>query len=191
VKIKLFLIQLFSQVGCFFLRFKGVDFGDEVLIQGFPSIKKHRDAQIKLGSKTSILSSRWANRLSPGCPASLVADKPGALVEIREGAGISNTVVWASKEIIIGEGSMIGSGTMIVDHDFHEVPLGSDNKDEAKPVRIGKKVFVGARSIILKGVTIGNGSVIGAGSVVVNDIPSHVIAGGNPAKVIKKLEGHE
>jgi len=158
-----------------------------VRVIGFPSLKKHCDARIKLGKDVSVLSSRWANRLSPGCPSSLVADKPGALLEIREGAGISNTVLWASKEIIIGEGTMIGSGSMIVDHDFHEIPLGSDNVDDPQPVFIGKNVFIGARSIILKGVTIGDGCVIGAGSVVIKDIPTGVLAGGNPCKVIKKI----
>lgn len=169
------------------MQLKGGDLGEGVRVIGFPSIKKHRDAQIIVGDGCSIVSSRWANRLSPGCPSSLVADRPGAVLALRNGAGISNTVVWAAKEIIIGEGSMIGSGSMIVDHDFHEIPLGSDNVDKPIPIKIGKRVFIGARSIILKGVTIGDGSVIGAGSVVVKNIPAGVLAGGNPVKVIKKL----
>ena len=104
-----------------------------------------------------------------------MADKQGARIELKAGAGISNTVVWASKEIIIGEGAMVGSASMIVDHDFHEIPLGSDNVDEPKPVKIGKMAFIGARSIILKAVTIGDGSVIGAESVVVKGIPPGVL----------------
>jgi hypothetical protein len=169
------------------LRSKGVVLGQNVQVIGFPSIKKHRAARVVLGGSVSVVSSRWANRLSPGCPSSLVADLPDAVLELKAGSGISNTVVWASKEIIICEGTMIGSGSMILDHDFHEIPLGSDNVDEPMPIHIGKRVFVGARSIILKGVTIGDGAVIGAGSVVVKDIPAGVIAGGNPCKVIKKL----
>ncbi|MDA8876461.1 hypothetical protein N9H94_03425 [Akkermansiaceae bacterium] len=70
---------------------------------------------------------------------------------------------------------------------MHEVPLGCDREIETAPITIGRKAFIGARSIILKGVTIGEGSVIGAGSVVVSDIPPHVIAAGNPARVIKNL----
>lgn len=57
-----------------------------------------------------------------------------------------------------------------------------------KPVYIGKDVFIGMISLVLKGVTIGNGAVIGAGSVVIKDIPANVIAAGNPAKVIKQLD---
>lgn len=181
------IIKLISLLGRIWLKYKGIAFGLKLQVIGFPSVKKHAEAKIILGDAVSIVSSRWANRLSPGCPSSLVADRPGAVLEIKTGAGISNTVVWASKEIIIGEGTMIGSGSMIVDHDFHEIPLGSDNVDEPKPIHIGKKVFIGARSIVLKGVTIGEGSVVGAGSVVVKDIPAGVLAGGNPCKVIKKL----
>lgn len=55
------------------------------------------------------------------------------------------------------------------------------------PIVIEDYVFVGAKSIILKGVTIGEKSVIAAGSVVVDDIPANCIAGGNPCKVIKYL----
>ena len=56
-----------------------------------------------------------------------------------------------------------------------------------KPIRISKGAWVGARSIILKGVLIGEGAVIGAGSVVTNDIPAWTIAAGNPAKIIRKI----
>jgi acetyltransferase-like isoleucine patch superfamily enzyme len=185
--VKKLIINLISLLGRLWMRFKGAGLGQSVQVIGFPSIKKHSSARIVLADSVSVVSSRWANRLSPGCPSSLVADRPEAILEIRKGAGISNTVVWASKEIIIGEGTMIGSGSMIVDHDFHEIPLGSDNVDEPMPIHIGKMVFIGARSIILKGVTIGDGTVIGAGSVVVKDIPAGVLAGGNPCKVIKKL----
>lgn len=182
------IISLISLMGRAWMRFKGADLGTAVSVIGLPSMKKHSGAKIVLADRVSIVSSRWANRLSPGCPSSLVADRPGAVLEIREGAGISNTVVWASKEIVIGEGTMIGSGSMIVDHDFHEIPLGSDNVDEPKPIKIGKQVFIGARTIVLKGVTIGDGCVIGAGSVVIKDIPAGVLAGGNPCKVIKEIQ---
>lgn len=169
------------------LKLKGLDLKDGVQVIGIPSVKKDNKAKIILNDAVSVVSSRWANRLSPGCPSSLVADRPGAILELKKGSGISNTVIWASRKITIGEGAMIGSGCLIVDHDFHEIPLGSENSIVSEPVHIGKGVFIGARSIVLKGVTIGDGSVIGAGSVVVKDIPTGVLAGGNPCKVIKNL----
>ncbi|MGN6285701.1 MAG: acyltransferase [Afipia sp.] len=59
------------------------------------------------------------------------------------------------------------------------------------PVRICRGAWIGARSIILKGVTIGEGAIIGAGSVVAADVPPFTIAGGNPARVIRALSADE
>ena len=57
----------------------------------------------------------------------------------------------------------------------------------AKPVTIGKNVWIGGNSVICPGVTIGDNVVIAAGAVVTRDVPSNVMAGGNPAKIIRKL----
>lgn len=58
------------------------------------------------------------------------------------------------------------------------------------PVMIGDDVWIGCNSIILKGVTIGNGSIVAAGSVVTKDVPANVIVGGNPAKILKNHKGN-
>ena len=84
----------------------------------------------------------------------------------------------------------------IVDSDFHvhwppekrrTVRTGADDR----AVKIGEYVWIGANSLVLKGVSIGDNSIVGAGSVVANDIPANVIAAGNPARVIKNLPGGE
>ena len=59
---------------------------------------------------------------------------------------------------------------------------------DGKPVKIGNDCWIGGNAIILPGIKIGDGSIIGAGSVVTRDIPEHVMAAGNPAKVLKKLK---
>lgn len=85
---------------------------------------------------------------------------------------------------------MIGSGVLITDSDAHPIhPQDRDinSKIKTSPINIEDEVFIGARSIILKGVTIGKGSVIGAGSVVTKSIPPMVIAAGNPAKIITEI----
>lgn len=82
---------------------------------------------------------------------------------------------------------------MITDTDFHPLaPEGrryrSELEAQAEPVEIGDDVFVGARAIILRGVTVGEGSVVGAGSVVTRDIPAYSVCAGNPARVIRSLK---
>ena len=82
---------------------------------------------------------------------------------------------------------VLGSGAMVMDNDFH-VPTGAWGwadgcRSTARPVRIGRGVFVGARAIILKGVTIADRALIGAGAVVTRDVPASHIAVGNPARV--------
>ncbi len=61
-----------------------------------------------------------------------------------------------------------------------------ENYKNTSPIKIGNHVWIGMRSIILKGVTIGDGSIVAAGSVVVKDVPNNCLVAGNPAKVVKK-----
>lgn len=93
---------------------------------------------------------------------------------------------------MIGNNGLIGSGYLITDSDA--CPIDSDariqnlpNTTKQSPVEIEDDVFIGARSIILKGVKIGKGSIVGAGSVVSSDVPAYSIVAGNPAKFIRKI----
>jgi acetyltransferase-like isoleucine patch superfamily enzyme len=113
----------------------------------------------------------------------------GAQVIVGARVGMSSTVICAGKLIEVGEGTIFGAGAMVVDNDFH-IPQGewdwSYNSELsgkiAKPVKIGRGVFVGARAIVLKGVTIGDRAIIGAGAVVTKDVPAGHTAVGNPAR---------
>lgn len=89
--------------------------------------------------------------------------------------------------IEIGDGTMIGPRTVIVtlNHDLNPQTRLSATPE---PVKIGKNVWIGANCTILPGVTIGDNSVIGAGSVVVKSIAANVVAVGNPAQVVKHLK---
>jgi len=94
----------------------------------------------------------------------------------------------AATEILIGDSCMLAHGAFVTDSDWHGVydrglPIG-----QTLPVCIGENVWIGDSAIICKGVSIGENSIIGAGSVVVRDIPANAIAGGNPAAVLKYLE---
>ena len=109
--------------------------------------------------------------------------------------GISGATICAAVEVVLGAEVLLGANVIIADTDFHALrPHGrrfNDNPADigSAPVGIGDNVFVGTGACILKGVTIGANSVIGAGAVVVGDIPPNVVAGGNPARVIKAIPG--
>lgn len=94
------------------------------------------------------------------------------------------TMIDASERIEIGAHAMIGPFCYITDHDH---AAGSADELIAKPVRIGERVWLGAHVTVLKGVSIGDGSVVGAGSVVTKSLPPGVVAVGNPARVIREV----
>jgi len=93
-----------------------------------------------------------------------------------------NTMIFTREQINIGCNCAISWNCQIIDDDFHKI----EGKNNAKPIRIENKVWIGANVIILKGVTIGSGSIIAAGAVVTKDIPNNCLAGGNPARIIKQ-----
>lgn len=112
---------------------------------------------------------------------------------IGNNVGISGSTINATTSITIGDNVMIGSGCLITDTDSHPLHWKDrlDNRNDltAKaPIVISDNVFIGARSIILKGVTIGEGAVVGAGSVVSKDVPPYTVVCGNPAKIVKSLK---
>lgn len=116
----------------------------------------------------------------------------GASLILHDGVSISNSTIFASNHIEILNDTCIGGGTKIYDTDFHSTDplkrLHGNTDVPSKPVHIGKRVFIGGHSIILKGVTIGDEAVIGAGSVVTKDVPAREIWAGNPARFIKKIQ---
>ena len=89
-----------------------------------------------------------------------------------------------SLEIIIGDNALIGDETVILDNDYHGV---ANSPAKSAPVRIESDVWLGTRVIVLRGVTIGRGSVVGAGAVVTRSIPPHSFAAGVPARVIRTI----
>ena len=118
----------------------------------------------------------------------LVAGRNGRL-EIGERSFINyGGSISAHKLVKIGPRCNIGPHVLLMDNNFHR--LEPDRRDEmppSRPIVLEENVFLGARVIVLGGVTIGRDSVVGAGSVVTRDIPPGVIAAGNPAKVIRPL----
>ncbi|HEY8814679.1 MAG TPA: acyltransferase [Candidatus Dormibacteraeota bacterium] len=116
---------------------------------------------------------------------------PGVRLEVGETGRLSigtgtylnrDTEVIAWKEVSIGRDCMIGWDVLIMDTDQHPIPdRGLDNR----PVRIGDRVWIGARATVLKGVNIGDDAVIGAGAIVTHDVPAGAVATGPAAQVVR------
>ena len=144
--------------------------------------------RVSLGAKVSI-GCTVAPVMGAG-DVRLQARSKDSLIDIGPGTSFSNNVqVIAEQRVTIGARCLIGDAVLIMDSDFHDLSAEGRHGQPATPAPIvlEDNVFIGSRVIILKGVTIGKDSVIGAGSVVIRSIPPGVIAAGNPAKVIRTL----
>lgn len=145
---------------------------------------------IVIGNNVSMNSGVTASPFNGFDKTRIVAGKCGHII-IHDGVSMSNVGIFSDNLVEIGEGTNIGGGSRICDTDFHSSSPDdryNGNKNvPTKPVHIGKRVFIGGHCYILKGVTIGDESVIGGGSVVTKTIPAREIWAGNPAKFIKKL----
>ena len=98
------------------------------------------------------------------------------------------TSIRSAKKITIGESTMIASDVTITDSDWHGIYDRTDYVATPKEVIIDDNVWIGEKSIILKGSSIGRNSIIGAGSVVNGVVPENVVFAGNPAREVKKLD---
>jgi len=157
---------------------------------------KEPNGTLQIGSHFVCNNTIKSNSIGLIQPCVFNISKPGSRLIIGNHVGISGSTIRSSLSVTIGDNVLIGSGCLITDTDAH--PLDWRDRNEGKndaapaaPILIGNNVFVGARSIILKGVTIGERSIIGAGSVVSKDVPADCIVAGNPAKVIKYLSGNK
>jgi acetyltransferase-like isoleucine patch superfamily enzyme len=98
--------------------------------------------------------------------------------------------IGSAHEITIGDNCMIASNAYLTDSDWHDIY----NRiwiGKTAPIRIANNVWIGDSAIVCKGVTIGENSIIGAGAVVVDDIPANSVAAGNPARIVKQLDEGE
>jgi acetyltransferase-like isoleucine patch superfamily enzyme len=160
-------------------------------LYGLPIIQKHRQSIMRFGYGLGLRSLVRSNPLGPNHPVILCTWQAGAVLEIGNDFGMTGGSIVAAERITIGNRVTVGANTAIMDTDFH--PLDPERRrlhpQEAKtaPVEIEDDVFIGMNCLILKGVTIGHGSIVGAGSVVTKDLHPGVIAAGNPARVIGNL----
>lgn len=175
------------------LKGDGVHIGKRVKFYGVPLVASSDGSKIHIGDNVVLCSDGRYTAMGVKQRTTLRTLSRGAIIEIGRDCGLSGTVICSASAVRIGESCLIGANVTIADTDFH--PLECRDRryataawaDISAPVTIERNVFIGANSIILKGVKIGENSIIGAGSVVTRSIPPNVVAAGNPARILREM----
>ena len=159
-------------------------------VGGIPYIMVARGGCMNIGEDFAMNNGISHNPIGMPQPCTFFVNR-GCTLTIGCNVGISQTALIAHADITIGNNVKIGGGTCVYTSDLD--PLIRSSEDDFKYrkcaiVTIENNVFVGARCIILKGVTIGENSIVGAGSVVTKSIPANQIWAGNPARFIRHIE---
>ncbi len=171
----------------------GIAWGHDWRFHGVPIIQKHRQSRMSFGPGLGLRSFMRSNPLAPNHPVVLATWREGALLETGANFAMTGGTLCAARRITIGHNVTVGANTTIIDTDFHSLDTrqrwSERSGGETAAVAIGDNVFIGMNCIVLKGVTIGEGAAIGAGSVVTADVPPHVVVAGNPATFVRELAG--
>lgn len=176
-----------------------VKYGKNLLLEGVPIIFNKTGAKLVIGNNVTIKSCFLSNLVGLYSRTIIVTRVSSAKIIIGNNVGISGATIYARKGIYIGDNTIIGGNSKILDNDFHPLEVenrmnllkdvhgGDSNLIPAEKIHIGKNCFIGCNTIILKGTILGDGCVVGAGAVVSGKFESNTVIAGNPAKVIKKL----
>lgn len=163
------------------IKYPNVEFGSGVRIRGRLSIKGK--GKVKIGDYCRFVN---YNNLEN----QFVTLDSSASITIGDSCSFNGTTIFAMNSVDLKRQCMV-SDAKIMDTDFHSVEINRLNpnvKSKTKPILIGSNVWVGSQSVILKGVCIGNNSVIGLGTIVRQSVPANVVVIGNPQKIIKQLD---
>ncbi|MGH2755978.1 MAG: acyltransferase [Actinomycetota bacterium] len=138
-------------------------------------------ALLTLAKNSVLRTSGWV-ALGPGVQTRI---HPDAELSLGEGVIVNaNTSIHCSESIEIGYDTGISFDVLIMDSDLHHLYKGGEEQPFTSPIRIGDGVMIGARSTILKGVTIGDRAVVATGSIVTKDVPAKAVVAGAPARII-------
>jgi acetyltransferase-like isoleucine patch superfamily enzyme len=162
----------------------GVEYGKN--LAGNHCVIKN-EGKIKLGDNVCLNSYPDGESYKTGLTTFLESSS----IRIGNNCWLNGTTIYARSEVIIGDNCMLGHGTIILDNNFHNISIDPVKRRcseiVSRPIVLGDNVWVGRQSIILKGVNIGDNSIIAAGSVVTKNVPPDQLFGGNPASFIKNL----
>jgi len=163
-------------------RWWGVSLGCGCSFHGRAYFRRHPGSRIIIGSACKFNSLPYSNLIGINRPCIISTLSEIATIEIGSNCGFSGTVIGCATRIILGDNVRCGANTLITDTDWHtdDPRTGSD-----APVIIGKNVWLGFNVTVLKGVTIGENTLVAGYSLVTKSLPPNVIAGGVPAKALK------
>lgn len=166
----------------------GVRLGPGCEFNGLPRFRRHPRSRIAIGGRCEFRSSHVSNVIGVNHPCVVSTLKEDAEIDIGPRCGFSGTAIACAARIVLGENVRCGANTLITDTDWHtdDSRTGPD-----APVTIGNGVWLGVNVTVLKGVTIGENTLVAAGSLVTHSLPANVVAGGMPAKVLKRIDEHQ
>lgn len=175
------------------MKLQKIKYGKKCEFYGIPVVIRTGSSTIELGDGVVCVSSFLANLVGL-YQRSIILARAGGRIVLEEDVRLSGTTIYSRDSIHIGKHTSIGGNTKIFDHDFHPIDpqerLDHPNSGmKTKPVVIGENVFIGCNCIILKGSQIGNNCVIGAGAVVAGKFEDNCVIAGNPARVVRQIEG--
>lgn len=183
---------MYSVITRFRLICCGAKVGKGLSVRGWVHLHISPKADVIIGNDV-MLKSGFADNPTACSLRTGISCARGARMVIGDDTGLFGVTVICMKSVTIGSETLIAGGTHIYDSDFHSLDPsernGGDDEAITLPVTIGSQCWIGSRCLILRGVTIGDQAVIGAGSVVTKDVPPRQVWAGNPAKFIKEIKG--
>jgi acetyltransferase-like isoleucine patch superfamily enzyme len=169
----------------------GIKLGSSCMFYGITQFSRFPGSIIKIGDLCHFRSTFRSNMIGINHPCGISTHSKGAEISIGKNCGLSGTIIGAAKRIVLGNNVFCGANVTITDFDWHGLNITQREKggvERAEPVFINDGVWLGLNTLVLKGVTIGKNTVVGANSVVTKSLPENVIAAGNPAKVLRVLD---
>lgn len=165
------------------MRAIGIRYGKNVRFKGNSLFFRDPLSKISVGDNCLFVSSsRFNNRgINHKC---ILATKSNAEIQIGNKCSFSGVSIVSSCSVVIGNNVLVGANCQIGDRNGHEDRY---PQFHPKPVVIKDNVWLGMNVVVMRGVTIGENSIIGANSVVTKDIPANSIAAGMPARVLREL----
>ena len=170
-------------MGQIIFSYRGVKMGKGYQFFGLPHFRRFPFSTIQIGENCTLRSDHTSNLIGVNHKCIISTHNQVAKIIIGDNCGFSGTSIGAATEIKIGNNVYVGANGIITDFDWHS----ERSNTQPQPIVIHDNVWIGVNSTVLKGVTIGQNSIIGANSLVVKDIPANVIAGGIPCKVLRPL----